>query len=128
MSSPRKQGPTGRPPQYGSLQQAQIGGGVGPRFRGDDNEIPKLHVGRVAADASHRIFLSPARAPKIAPMTPEEIRILRAMTPEQKLRAIDRLYWTARSLKAAWLRQQHPDWREDEIQREVRAIFMNART
>jgi hypothetical protein len=26
-------------------------------------------------------------------MTPEEIRILRAMTPEQKLRAMERLYW-----------------------------------
>ena len=61
-------------------------------------------------------------------MTIEEIRILRAMTPEQKLRAIKRLYWTARSLKAAWLRHQHPDWSEDEVQREVRKIFLNART
>lgn len=61
-------------------------------------------------------------------MSPEEIRILRAMTPEQKLRAIERLYWTARSLKAAWLRRRHPDWREDEIQSKVREIFLNART
>jgi len=61
-------------------------------------------------------------------MTPEEIRILRAMTPEQKLRAAERLYWTARSLKAAWLRAQHPDWTEYKVQREVREIFLNART
>jgi hypothetical protein len=61
-------------------------------------------------------------------MTPEERRILRAMTPAQKLKAMERLYWTARSLKAAWLRQQHPDWNEDEVQRKVREIFLNART
>ncbi|HEY7611133.1 MAG TPA: hypothetical protein VIF14_18040 [Alphaproteobacteria bacterium] len=61
-------------------------------------------------------------------MSPEEIRILRAMTPEQKLKAAERLYWTARSLKAAWLRQQHPDWSEAEVQRKVREIFLNART
>ena len=60
-------------------------------------------------------------------MSPEERRILRAMTPEQKLKAIERLYWTARSLKAAWLRQQHPEWSEDEVQREVREIFLNVR-
>ena len=61
-------------------------------------------------------------------MTPEELRILRAMTPEQKLRAVERLYLTARALKAAWLRDQHPDWSEDDVQRAVRGIFLNART
>ena len=61
-------------------------------------------------------------------MSPEEIRILRAMSPEQKLRAMERLYWTARALKAAWLRQQHAGWSEDQIQRKVREIFLNART
>lgn len=65
---------------------------------------------------------------RIANMTQDELRILRAMTPEQKLRAAERLYWTARALKAAWLRQQHPDWSEEEIQRKVREIFLNART
>ncbi len=61
-------------------------------------------------------------------MTPEEIRILRAMTPEQKLRAVEKLYWTARALKAAWLRSQHPDWSEEEVERKVREIFLHART
>lgn len=64
--------------------------------------------------------------PKIAAMSPEEIRILRAMTPAQKLKAMERLYWTARSLKAAWLRSQHPDWSEEEVQQKVREIFMKA--
>jgi hypothetical protein len=55
-------------------------------------------------------------------MSPEEIRVLRAMTPEQKLQTMERLYRTARSLKAAWLRAQHPDWREEKIQRAVQRL------
>jgi len=42
-------------------------------------------------------------------MTPEEIRILRAMTPAQKLAVAQQMYWSARALKAAAQRQQHPD-------------------
>jgi hypothetical protein len=36
-------------------------------------------------------------------------RILRGMSPEQKLRAAERLYHSARQLKEAGLRAQHPD-------------------
>ena len=61
-------------------------------------------------------------------MTPEELRILRAMTPAQKLAAAEQLYWSARALKAAALRAQHPDWSEDEIRRKVREIFLLARS
>jgi hypothetical protein len=58
----------------------------------------------------------------------EHLAILRAMTPEQKFRTATALYWSARRLKAAWLRSQHPDWSEEEIQRKVREIFLYART
>ena len=61
-------------------------------------------------------------------MTPEEIRILRAMTPEQKLRAAEEMYRAALEIKAAALRSQHPDWSEDEVQRKVRDIFLHGRT
>jgi hypothetical protein len=61
-------------------------------------------------------------------MTPEERRILRAMTPAQKLRAAARLYQSARRLKAAALRAQHPEWSEAEIQEAVREIFLRARS
>ena len=61
-------------------------------------------------------------------LSEEHIRILRAMTPEQKLVAANRLYWTAREFKAAGLRMQHPDWTEAQIQEEVRRIFMYARS
>ena len=61
-------------------------------------------------------------------MSPEEIRILRAMTPEQKLRAAEEMYRAALDIKAAGLRQQHPDWSEEEIRRKVREIFLHGRT
>ncbi len=54
----------------------------------------------------------------------ERVKILQRMTPAQKLRAAERLYWSARQLKAAWLRQQHPDWPSDRIDREVRDAFL----
>ncbi len=61
-------------------------------------------------------------------MTPEEIRILRAMTPEQKLRAAEELYRAALEIKAAALRAHHPDWSEEEVQRKVRDIFLHDRS
>ena len=53
--------------------------------------------------------------------------IIRAMTPEQKLEAAMRLYWSARELKAAALRSFHPDWSEEKIQQEVRHAYLTAR-
>ena len=61
-------------------------------------------------------------------MTPEELRIVRAMTPAEKLAAAEQLYWSARALKAAALRAQHPDWSEEEICRKVREIFLLVRS
>lgn len=58
----------------------------------------------------------------------EYIRILRAMTPEQKLRAAEGLYDSARDLKAAVLRQDHPGWTEEQIRRAVRDWLTHARS
>lgn len=35
-----------------------------------------------------------------------------------------RLYWSARELKAAAIRSQHPDWSEAEVQAAVRTAFL----
>lgn len=56
------------------------------------------------------------------------IRTLRAMTPEQKLRAAEGLYDSARELKAAVLRADHPEWTEEQIQRTVRDWLADARS
>jgi len=44
----------------------------------------------------------------------------------QKLRTSFDLYWEARRLKAARLREQHSDWSEEEIAQRVKEIFMHA--
>ena len=61
-------------------------------------------------------------------MHPEQKRIYRSMTPEQKLKVAMDLYHCARELKAAGLRSQHPGWTESEVQEKVREIFLYART
>ncbi len=59
-------------------------------------------------------------------LKPEYLALLRSMTGEQKLRAAFNLYWAARELKAARLRQLHPDWTEEKVQQQVKEIFMFA--
>lgn len=60
--------------------------------------------------------------------SPEQFAAYRRMTPERRLAQAERLYWTARELKAAWLRSLHPDWSEEQVAREVTRIFLNARS
>ena len=61
-------------------------------------------------------------------MHPEQIRIYQLMTPEQKLKIAFRLYCSAKKLKAAGFRAQHPDLSEEKIQEKVREMFLYART
>jgi len=61
-------------------------------------------------------------------LTPEYLAQLRSMTGEQKIKTAFRMYWSARKLKAAFLRQQHPGWTEEEVQKKVKEIFMYAVT
>ena len=60
--------------------------------------------------------------------SPEQIEALRAMSGEKRLRLAEQLYWSARKMKAAGLRHQHPDWPEDRINSEVTRIFLHARS
>jgi hypothetical protein len=53
-----------------------------------------------------------------------QVEIFRRMTPEQKLRAAERLYWSARELKAAWYRAEHPEWTEEQVKKAVRDAFL----
>jgi hypothetical protein len=57
-----------------------------------------------------------------------QLQTLRRMTAEQKLQVAMQLYWSARELKAAWIRDQHPDWTNEQVEEAVREIFTNART
>lgn len=57
-----------------------------------------------------------------------QLEIFRRMSPEERLSVATRLYWSARAMKAAYLRQQHPDWTEEAVQAEVKRHFLHART
>ena len=57
-------------------------------------------------------------------LTRQEIEILRAMTAEKRLEVAFGLYRTAWEFKAAWLRRNHPDWTEQQVQSNVREVFL----
>jgi Ca2+-binding EF-hand superfamily protein len=61
-------------------------------------------------------------------LTPEYIATLRRMSGREKLRTAFQLYWGARKIKAARLRQMHPDWTEEQVQQRVKEIFMHVVT
>ena len=60
--------------------------------------------------------------------SPEQFEAFRRMPPDRRLALAESLYWSARQLKAAGLRAQHPDWNEEQVAREVTRIFLHARS
>ena len=60
--------------------------------------------------------------------SPEQFEAFRRMPPERRLALAEQLYWSAREMKAAWLRAQHADWSEEQVLREVTRIFLHARS
>lgn len=61
-------------------------------------------------------------------MHPEQKRTYQKMTPEKKLQVALDLYYSAKELKAAGLKQQHPEWSSEKIRQKVKEIFLYART
>jgi hypothetical protein len=53
----------------------------------------------------------------------DQIRALRRMTPAQRLEAASMLYYSARQLKLAVLRQDHPELPESELKRMLNEAF-----
>jgi hypothetical protein len=70
---------------------------------------------------------SPRRMVEEGP-SPEQIEIYRKMAPGRRLEIAEQLYWSARRMKAAWLKTLHPDWAEQQIEAEVKRIFSHARS
>jgi len=61
-------------------------------------------------------------------LTPEYLRILKGLSGAAKLRSSFQLYWSARKLKVSFLRRRHSSWTDEEIDAEVKRIFLNATT
>jgi hypothetical protein len=55
-----------------------------------------------------------------------QLRLVQAMTAEQKLLASQSLRELAWGLKAAWIRSRQPELSEAEVQETVRRLFRNA--
>jgi hypothetical protein len=58
------------------------------------------------------------------PMHPMQINGYRRMTPAQKLDALAQLYASACAIYAAGVRMRHPEYSDEEVQREVRATIL----
>ncbi len=52
-------------------------------------------------------------------ISPEMAAIYRQMTPTERLQIGFGMWRAARKLVAAGVRQQHPDWSEEEMSREI---------
>ena len=60
--------------------------------------------------------------------SPQQLTVFRGMTGQRRLRLAEQLYWSARKMKAAGLRTQHPEWPEEQVNAEVRRVFLHARS
>ena len=58
--------------------------------------------------------------------SPEQFALLRNLGGERRLQLAEEMFWSARRLKAAGVRHQHPDWSEEKVVAEVNRIFLNA--
>jgi len=61
------------------------------------------------------------------PALTRQLEIFRSMSPSERWQAARSLYWSARRLKAAYLRKQHPDWSDEQIEQAVKKAFQHAR-
>lgn len=59
-------------------------------------------------------------------MRAKQIEIYRNMTPAERWREAERLRQTAWKMKSAGVRDQHPDWTEEQVMARVRELFQNA--
>lgn len=65
------------------------------------------------------------RLPDDAP-DPEQMRLFSAMTPDERWAVARSLQQTAREVKQAGVRAEHPDWSDEQVLGEVRRQLLRA--
>ncbi len=80
-----------------------------------------------AAVELHDAMPRPRRLPDDDP-SPMQIEIYRGMTSGRRLEVAEQLYWSARRMKWAWLRAQHSDWTDAQVEAAVTRNFRHARS
>jgi len=58
----------------------------------------------------------------------KQLKILRNISPAQKLETARQLFQTAWELKRAGIKMFHPDWKADQIEKATRDFFLYARS
>ena len=58
---------------------------------------------------------------------PVQLAVLRRMTPAQRWEVASDLYWSARRWKTAFVRTEHPEWTDAEVEDYVRRAFLYGR-
>ena len=61
-------------------------------------------------------------------MTPEQLRIYKAVSPAQKLALALAHYEAAQELKDRSFRNLHPEWTDERVRHKVREVFLRAVT
>lgn len=64
----------------------------------------------------------------LEPIHPVQVEGFRRMTPAQKLQMVAGLYNAGIRLRMAGLREAHPDWTEEQLEREARRSLLYAGT
>ena len=62
---------------------------------------------------------TPRRMPVVEQLDPAVVRVLQQMTPAQRLAQAFRLWKMARITVRASIRQEHPEWTEEQVLREA---------
>ncbi len=68
-----------------------------------------------------------AFGPNVDPARAYQLDCRRRMSPGEKPADAASLCWSARRLKATFLRQQYAEWSEEQVEHEVRRVFTHAR-
>ena len=61
-------------------------------------------------------------------MHPVQVEIYKKMSPADKLAIAEYLYWTAWELKKSGLKNQHPEWNNELLDKKVREAFLYAKS
>ncbi|MGH7935553.1 MAG: hypothetical protein ACREF8_00910 [Chthoniobacterales bacterium] len=59
---------------------------------------------------------------------PEQIKVLRKMTPAQRLQMGMQLIEEMRELRAGMLRLEHPEWTREQVRRALRDFVLHGRS
>jgi hypothetical protein len=72
--------------------------------------------------------MSRPRPPLIEILDPQMVQVLKQLTPDQRLKAAFGMWESARLLIRGTIRQQHPDWTEDQVLRETASRLSHGAT